>query len=175
MVKAAFIAGAALTVAGVVAGAWPAENVMERSRKLVMTRTYDRRGPTVVVHGGAARVRDAQGQAVSVSMVLAADGYWVRTRSEYLTRDRLMDTRVLVLDRPWDSIGDWRTTNLLSRWINEGGAVLVLTRDEGPEARHQLGAGRIAVVDPTAFGTAEFAERLLAAVHWLDGDGGRGL
>jgi hypothetical protein len=168
MVRAALIAGAALTLAGVAAGCWPSENVMERSRKLVTTRTYDRRGPTVVVHGGAARVRNADGQALSVSMVLAADGYWVRARSEYLTRERLRDAKVLVVDRAWDSVGDWRTTNLLSRWIHEGGAVLELTRGEGPEARHQLGAGRIAVIDPTAFSTTEFAERLLGALHWLD-------
>src|SRR5687768_10861141 len=150
MVKPAFIAGVVLTVAGVTAGSWPAPSVTERSRKLVRERTYDRRGPTVMVHGDAGRVRDAAGQALSVPALLGADGYWVRARSGYLTRERLRDTKVLVVDRAWDTIGDWRTSTLLSRWIDEGGAVLVLARGEGPEARHHLGAGRIFVMDPAA-------------------------
>ena len=168
MVKPAFIAGVVLTLAGVTAGAWPAASVTERSRRLVQTRTYDRRGPTVVVRGSAGRVRDADGQALSVSALLGADGYWVRARSEYLTRERLKGTKVLVVDRAWDTIGDWRTKTLLSRWIHEGGSVLVLAAGEGPEARHHLGAGRVAVVDPAAFATTDFVERLLAAIHWLD-------
>jgi hypothetical protein len=167
MVKAAFIAGAVLTLAGVVAGAWPAPGT-EPSRRLVRTRTYDRRGPTVMVHGGAGRVRDAAGQALSVTMLLGTDGYWVRPSFGYLTRERLEGTKVLVVDRAWETVGDWRTTTLLSRWIHEGGAVLVLARGAGPGTRHQLGAGRIALVDPTAFGTTDFVERLLGAIHWLD-------
>jgi hypothetical protein len=46
--------------------------------------------------------------------------------------------------------------------------VLVLAPGEGPEARHHLGAGRVAVVDPTAFVSSDFVEHLLAAIHWLD-------
>jgi hypothetical protein len=168
MVKEAFIAGAVLTLVGVAAGAWPAPST-EPSRSLVRMRTYDRRGPTVMVHNGAVRVRVATGQALSVTMLLGTDGYWVRSGSEYLTRERLEGTTVLVVDRAWDTIGDWRTSTLLSRWIHEGGAVLILARGEGPEARHQLGAGRIAVVDPAAFDTTDFVDRLLEAIHWLDG------
>jgi len=170
MVKEAFIAGAVLTLIGVAAGAWPAPGT-ESSRRLVKTRTYDRRGPTVVVHGDAGRVRDAAGQALSVTALLGADGYWVRARSGYLTRERLRDTKVLVVDRAWDTIGDWRTATLLSRWIHEGGAVLVLARGEGPgdnDAYRHLGAGRIFVMDPAAFAAKDFAEHLLAALHWLD-------
>ena len=176
MVKQAFIAGAVLTLVGVAAGAWPAPST-EPSRRLVKTRTYDRRGPTVMVHGDAVRVRVANGQALSVTLLLGSDGYWVRSGVEPLTRERLEGTKVLVVDRAWDTIGDWRTSNLLSRWIHGGGAVLILARGEGPrgpgahggtDARHQLGAGRIAVVDPTAFGMAEFVEQLLGAMHWLD-------
>lgn len=165
MVKQALIAGAVLTLIGVAAGAWPAPGT-ESSRRLVKTRTYDRRGPRVMVHGGAGRVRDAAGQALSVTMLLGTDGYWVRPSLEYLARERLEGTKVLVVDRPWDTIGDRRTTTLLSRWIHEGGAVLVLARGEG---RHQLGAGRIAVVDPAAFATTDFVEHLLSTMHWLDG------
>lgn len=168
MVKPAFAAGVVLTLAGVIAGYWPAERVAERSRRLVATRTYERRGPTVMTHGGAGRVRDASGQALSVTMVLGADGYWERSSRGYLSRAGLEGVSILVLERAWNTVGDWRTTNLLSRWIHDGGAVLILARVEGPEARHQLGAGRIAVVDPTAFDTKEFVERLLDAMHWLD-------
>lgn len=168
MVKVALVAGVALALSGIAAGCWPEENVMARSRALVDTRTYDRRGPRVMVYGGAGRVRDASGEALSVTMVLGADGYWVRSGPEYITRDRLKDTRVLVLDRAWDRVGDRRTTNLLSRWIQDGGSVLMLMRGEGPEARRELGAGRIAVVDPAAFDAAGFAARLLDAAHWLD-------
>ena len=167
MVKPAFIAGATLTLAGVIAGSWPAEST-ERSRRLVTTRTYDRRGPTVIVHGGAGRVRDASGQALSVTMLLGTDGYWVRSRQGAVTREGLRDAKVLVVDRPWEKVGDRRTTTLLSRWIHEGGAVLMLAGGQGPEARRQIGAGRIAVVDPAAFATTDFVERLLAAIHWLD-------
>jgi hypothetical protein len=167
MVKPAFIAGVALTLAGVIAGSWPAEST-DLSRRLVRTRTYDRRGPSVLVHGGAGRVRDATGQALSVTMLLGTDGYWVRARPGPITREGLSNTKVLVVDRAWDRVGDGRTTILISRWIHEGGSVLTLSRGEGPEARHQLGAGRIAVVDPAAFATTEFVERLLAAIHWLD-------
>ncbi len=168
MVKMAFMAGVALTLAGVLGLAWPAPSVAERSRRLVTTRTYDRRGPSVTLHAGADRVRDASGQALSVTMLLAADGYWARSRAEYLTRERLRDTRVLVVDRAWDTVGGRRTKTLLSRWIHEGGAVLVLASGQGPESRHQLGAGRVAIVDPSAFDTTGFVQRLLAAVHWLD-------
>ena len=168
MVKEAFIAGAVLTLAGVAAGAWPAESVRERSWKLVPKRTYDRRGPTVLIHGSD-RVRDASGDALSTTILLGADGYWVRPSRDYLTRERLALSKVLVVDRSWNAIGDWRTSTLLSRWIHEGGSVLVLARGQGPETRHQLGAGRIAVIDPAAFGAAEFVEHLLAAMHWLDG------
>ena len=174
MVKPVFVAGVVLTLAGVMAGSWPVESVAERSRRLVAVRTYDRRGPTVTIHGGADRVRDATRQALSVTMVLGADGCWVRASRGYLSRAGLEGTRILVLERAWKTVGDWRTTNLLSRWIQEGGAVLILARVEGPEARHQLGAGRIAVVDPTAFGTTEFVERLLSAVHWLSSDANSG-
>jgi hypothetical protein len=121
-----------------------------------------------MVHGRAGRVRDASGQALSVTLLLGTDGYWVRSGSEYLTRERLEGTKVLVVDRAWETIGDGRTTTLLSRWIHGGGAVLILARGHGPEARHQIGGGRIAVLDPAAFGTTEFVERLLAAAHWLD-------
>jgi hypothetical protein len=130
-----------------------------------------------MVHGSAGRVRDASGQALSVTMLLGTDGYWVRSSFDHLTRERLEGSKVLVVDRAWDSIGDWRTETLLSRWIHQGGAVLILGRGEGllgpgapggNDARHQLGAGRIAVVDPGAFDTKEFVERLLAAIHWLD-------
>ena len=168
MVKEAFIAGAVLTLVGVAAGAWPAESARERSWKLVPKRTYDRRGPTVMIHGPD-RVHDASGQALSTTILLGADGYWVRPSREYLTRERLEATKVLVVDRALNAIGDWRTSTLLSRWIEEGGAVLILARGAGPDARHQLGAGRIAVVDPAAFGATEFIEHLLAAMHWLDG------
>ena len=167
MVKPAFIAGVALTLAGVIAGSWPAEST-ERSRRLVTKRTYDRRGPTVIVHDGAGRVRDATGQALSVTMLLGTDGYWVRSRQGPVTREALRNTKVLVLDRAWEKLGDRRTTTLLSRWIHEGGAVLILAGGQGPEVRRQVGAGRIAVVDPAAFGTTDFVERLLAAMHWLD-------
>lgn len=168
MVKFALVAGAALTLSGVVAGCWPEDSVLTRSRRLVPVRTYDRRGPTVIVHAGAERVRVAARTAVSVTGVLGADGYWVRSRPGYLTRERLKDTKVLVLDRPWDRVGDRRTTTLLSRWIQEGGAVLTLTRGEGPETRRDVGAGRVAVIDPSAFETTEFVARLLDALHWLD-------
>ncbi|MEO6222406.1 MAG: hypothetical protein ABIP90_04090 [Vicinamibacterales bacterium] len=168
MLKPALITGVVLTLAGVAAGCWPVENVMERSRKLVATRTYERRGPRVIVRAGAQRVTDASGQAMSVTMVLSADGYWVRSRDEYLTRELLRGTKILVVDRAWDTLGGRRTTTLLSRWIHEGGAVLMLGRGEGPDTRRRLGAGRIAVVDPTAFGTAELVEHLLDAIHWLD-------
>ena len=167
MVKPAFIAGVALTLIGVVAGSWPAESTAP-SRRLVTTRTYDRRGPTVMVHGDAGRVRDATGQALSVTMLLGTDGYWVRSRQGPITREGLRDTKVLLVDRAWETIGDRRTTTLLSRWIHEGGAVLILARGQGPEARRQIGAGRIAIVDPAAFATTEFGERLLATMHWLD-------
>ncbi len=170
MVKEAFVAGGIITLVGVAAGAWPAESVRERSWKLVPTRTFDRRGPSVMVHDAADRVRVAAGEALSVTILLGADGYWVRPSRDYLTRERLAHTKVLVVDRAWDSIGDWRTSTLLSRWIHDGGSVMVLAGGEGPEARHQLGAGRIAVVDPAAFGTAEFMERLLGAMHWLSSE-----
>jgi hypothetical protein len=167
MVKPAFMAGVALTLAGVIAGSWPAEST-ERSRRLVPTRTYDRRGPTVMVQSGAGRVRDATGQALSVTMLLGTDGYWVRSRPGPITREGLRDTKVLVVDRAWDTVGDRRTTTLLSRWIQAGGSVLTLARGEGPDVRRQVGAGRVAVVDPTAFETTDFVERLLGAMHWLD-------
>ena len=75
MVKMAFVAGAALALVGVVGLSWPAGSVAERSRRLVKTRTYDRRGPSVTVHAGADRVRVASGHALSVTMLLGADGY----------------------------------------------------------------------------------------------------
>ena len=43
----------------------------------------------------------------------------------------------------------------------------MLTDGEGPEARHQLGEGRIAAVNPAAFNTTDFVTRLLDAIHWL--------
>ena len=168
MVKFALVAGAALTLTGVAAGCWPDDNALARGRRLVPTRTYERRGPTVMVHGAAERARVASRVAVSVTGVLGADGYWVRSRPGYLTRDGLRDTRVLVLDRPLDRVGDLRTTTFLSRWIQEGGAVLMVTRGEGPEMRRVVGAGRIAVIDPSAFDTTEFVARFLDAMHWLD-------
>lgn len=170
MVKMALVAGIALTAAGLVAGCWPQESIQERSRRLVGTRTYERRGPAVTIHADAERVRNAAGETLSVTMVLGADGYWARPRREYLTRERLTNTKVLVVNRPWAEIGDSRTATLLSRWIHDGGAVLVLAGGAGPEARHQLGSGRVAVIDPSAFGTREFVDRLLDAMHWLDGD-----
>lgn len=168
MVKFALVAGAALTLAGMAVGCWPEDNLPARSRRLVPVRTYERRGPTVVVHANATRVRIAARVAMSVTGLLGADGYWVRSRPGYITREQLKDTKVLVLDRPWDQVGGSRTTTLLSRWIQEGGAVLMLTRGEGPEARRDVGAGRVAVIDPSAFETAEFVVRLLDAMHWLD-------
>ena len=168
MVKASLIAGGILMIAGVVAGAWPAERVAERSRRLIQTRTYERRGPTVFVQGGFDRVHNASGQALSVSTLLATDGYWVRARPGYLTRERLRGVKILLLDRAWETVGDSRTTRMLSRWIREGGSVLVLARIEGPQARHQLGAGRVAVIDSRAFDSAGFVAQLLDTIHWLD-------
>jgi hypothetical protein len=168
MVKPSLIAGAVLMIAGIVTGAWPAERVSERSRRLIPTRTYERRGPTVFVQGGAERVHNASGQALSVLTLLATDGYWVRARPGYLTRERLRGVKVLVVDRAWEAVGDRRTTTMLSRWIHDGGSVLVLARLEGPEARHQLGAGRVGVIDPSAFDSAGFVARLLDTLHWLD-------
>jgi hypothetical protein len=170
MVKPALVAGLALTVIGLAAGCWPnTSNALERSRRLVPKRTYDRRGPVVTVHVGAERVRDAGGNALSVPMLLGADGYWVRARPGYLTRAGLTGTRVLVLDRAMDAVGDARTTTFLTRWLQEGGAVLMLTKGQGPEARRDVGAGRVAVIDPAAFDTTDFVDRLLDAMHWLDG------
>ena len=169
MVKGAFVAGVFLALTGLAAGAWPAESARERSWKLVPKRTYDRRGPTVLIHG-TDRVREAYGEALSVTILLGADGYWVRPSRDYLTRERLEAAKVLVVDRAWNSVGDWRTSTLLSRWIHEGGSVLVLARGAGPQARHQLGAGRVAVVDPAAFGATDFVEHLLAAMHWLSSE-----
>ena len=168
MVKAALIAGGMLMAVGVVAAAWPAESVSQRSRQLIQTRTYERRGPTVFVHGGFDRVRTAGDQVLSISTLLATDGYWVRMRPGFLTRHRLRDVRILVVDGPWETIGDWRTRTMLWRWIHEGGSVLVLAPGEGPEARHAIGAGRVSVIDPAAFDPAAFVERLLTAIHWLD-------
>ena len=170
MVRASLIAGGVLMLAGLVAGAWPEERVTERSRRLIPTRTYERRGPTVFVQGGFDRVQNASGQALSISTLLATDGYWVRSRPGYLTRERLRGVRVLVVDRPWETIGDSRTTTMLTRWIHEGGSVLVLARVEGPQARHQSGAGRVGVIDSRAFDSAGFVARLLETMHWLDGD-----
>lgn len=168
MLKISFVAGAALVVAGVAAGCWPDDNALQTSRRLVTTRTYERRGPVVTVHGTAERVRVADGRTLATTMLLGADGYWVRARPEYLTRDGLNRTKILVLDRPWDAVGDRRTTTFLQRWIHEGGSVLVLARGQGPEARRELGAGRAAIIDPSAFDTAQFVERLLDTMHWLD-------
>lgn len=170
MVKVTLIAGGILMIAGVMAGAWPAERVTERSRRWIQTRTYERRGPTVFVQGGFDRIHNASGQALSVSTLLATDGYWVRARPGYLTRERLRGVKVLVVDRAWETVGDRRTRTMLSRWIHEGGSVLVLARVEGPEARHQVGAGRVGVIDSTAFDSAAFVARLLDTLHWLDGD-----
>ena len=74
MVKFSLVAGAALTLAGVAAGCWPDDNALARGRRLVPTRTYERRGPTVMVHAGAERARVSAGGAVSVTGVLGADG-----------------------------------------------------------------------------------------------------
>jgi len=168
MVKAALMAGGVLMLVGVAAAAWPSESVTQRSRRLIQVRTYDRRGPTVFVQGGFDRVRVAGGQVLSISTLLATDGYWVRARPGFLTRERLRGVKILAVDRAWNTVGDWRTANMLSRWIEEGGAVLVLSSGEGPEARHVVGSGRVAVIDVRAFETEDFVERLLAAVHWLD-------
>ncbi len=125
--------GVALLLAGVAVGCWPRENVLARSRALVVTRTYDQRGPRVFVETRAGRVRDAGGQVLSVPMLLGADGYWARSGPEYITRERLQDTRVLVIDRLPEQLGNRRTTTLVSRWIESGGAVMVLTAGQGPE------------------------------------------
>jgi hypothetical protein len=161
-----------LTLAGVVTGCWPKDNALDRSRRLVPTRTYERRGPVVTVHGGAERIRDAGGHSLSIVMLLGADGYWVRARPGYLTRAGLTGTTVLVIDHAIDAAGHERTSTLLTRWVQDGGSVLLLTRGLGPEARHQLGAGRIAVLDPRAFATTNFVARLLDAMHWLDTEKG---
>ncbi len=166
MLKMAGMAGVALLVAGVAGGCWPRENVMARSRALVLTRTYDRRGPAVFVETRAGRVRDAAGQMLSVPMLLGADGYWTRSGPEYITRERLENTRVLVIDRDVEALGG-RTTTLVSRWIESGGSVLVLARGQGPEVRTERGLGRAAVIDPSAFAAADFVGRLQAAMHWL--------
>ena len=159
--------GVALLMAGVAAGCWPRENVLARSRALVVTRTYDQRGPRVFVETRAGRVRDAGGQVLSVPMLLGADGYWARSGPEYITRERLQDTRVLVIDRLPEQLGNRRTTTLVSRWIESGGAVMVLTAGQGPEVRTERGLGRVAVIDPSAFAAPDFVARLQAAMHWL--------
>jgi hypothetical protein len=168
MVKPLLVAGSLFMLVGVAAAAWPDKSVTQPSRKLVPTRTYERRGPTVYVHGGFDRVRLAGNEVLSAWTLLSADGYWVRARPGYLTRERLRSAKVLVVDRPWNTIGDWRTATMLSRWIQEGGSVLVLAKGEGPEARHALGLGRVAVIDAAAYDPAAFVERLLDAMHWLD-------
>jgi hypothetical protein len=168
MLKPALLTGIVLLVAGVSGCWWSDDNALQNSRRLVLKRTYERRGPVVTLHEGADRVRTADGRALAMTMLLGADGYWVRSRPQYLTRDGLTGTKILVLDEPWDEVGDGRTTTFLTRWINEGGSVLLLTRGRGPDDRTEIGAGRVAVLDPSAFNTTEFVERLLAAAHWLD-------
>lgn len=170
MLKHALMAGVALMMGGIASGCWPDDNVLQYSRRLVATRTYERRGPIVTVDRGADRVRTADRRTLATTMLLGADGYWVRARTQYLTRESLRGTRVLVLDRPWDDMGDRRTTTLVTRWIHEGGSAIVLAAGQGPEVRRGIGGGRVAVIDPSAFETAAFVERLLDAMHWLDGD-----
>lgn len=168
MVKGAIALGMALTLAGVAAAWWPREAVLQ-GRALVDTRTYERRGPRVFVDRRAAIVRDGARVRVSITSVLSADGYLVRSGPEFITRDRLEGLKVLVVNRPLDALGDWRTITLVRRWIDAGGAALVLSTDApGPPERRHQGAGRVATLNPEAFDTRGFAVALLDAMHWLD-------
>jgi hypothetical protein len=168
MVKAGFRLGIALTLAGVVGGCWPGDDASAGSREWVKSRTYERRGPRVMVDVGARRIRDAAGRVLSVPVLIGADGYVVRSGPEYVTRERLVGTQVLVVDRAPEALADRRTAALITRWVKEGGSLLVLARNSGFDAQQLLGAGRVAAIDPSAFAADEFVSRLLAALHWLD-------
>lgn len=165
--------GLALVLAGVAGASWPRESTFARSRRLVGEPTWTSRGPRVTVDRLAATVHDAAGRAISISGVLSADGYWVRSLLTFITREELAGVDVLVLRQRPDALDDGRTRTLVTRWIDEGGAVLVFAPGApgapGAAARQIQGAGRIATLDLSALDTADAVAALLNAMHWLSG------
>jgi hypothetical protein len=159
--------GLCLTVAGVVAGCWPSDPAFARSVRLVETPTWPRRGPRVLVDWPVALVRDAARDVVSIPGVLVGDGYLIRSGPEFITRERLQGARVLVIHGAVSDIADGRTRTLVTRWISEGGAVLMLTTGQPSNARQVVGAGRMASFTPSSVPAPELVAQLLATMHWL--------
>lgn len=124
-------------------------------------------GPRVFVEFRASRVRDRDGQVLSVPSVLSGAGYRVRARAEFITRDGLENARVLIVDRSLDALG-WRTTTLVRRWTEQGGAVLILAPAQPGPTRTRHGAGRIATLDPGVLTPRDFVIDLLDTMRWLE-------
>ena len=160
--------GIGLSLAGVAMVCRPMPAILAPGRTSSGDAPVERRGPRVFVEFRAAHVRDRDRQQLSVNSVLHGAGYRVRARPEFITRDGLEGNRVLVVDRSVDALGDWRTAALVNRWIDDGGALLILAAGQPGPARVRQGAGRVAALDPTVLTPRAFIMDLLDAMRWLE-------